>query len=84
MFINKISHYLPKEIIGNEYFTKLNNLSNDWIIARTGIRNRRRTSEGENTSTMAVEAVRTLMADAPYSKNEIDLIVGATYTPYDT
>ncbi len=84
MFINKISHYLPNEVIGNEYFTKLNNLSSDWIIARTGIHERRRTSEGENTSTMAVNAVEALLADAPYSKNEIDLIVGATYTPYDT
>ncbi|GAA4436976.1 ketoacyl-ACP synthase III [Ravibacter arvi] len=84
MFINKISHYLPSEVIGNEYFTKLNNLSSDWIIARTGIHERRRTSEGENTSTMAVDAVEILLKDAPYSKNEIDLIVGATYTPYDT
>ena len=84
MFINKISHYLPKVVIGNEYFTKLNNLSSDWIIARTGIHERRRTSEGENTSTMAVSAVESLLLDAPYSKNEIDLIVGATYTPYDT
>lgn len=84
MFINKVSHYLPKEVIGNEYFTQLNNLSSDWIIARTGIHERRRTSEGENTSTMAVNAVEALLEDAPYSKNEIDLIVGATYTPYDT
>lgn len=84
MFINKISHYLPEEVIGNEYFTQLNNLSSEWIIARTGIRERRRTSEGENTSTMAVDAVKALLEDAPYSKNEIDLIVGATYTPYDT
>ncbi len=84
MYINRVSHYLPSEVVGNEYFTKLNNLSNDWIISRTGIHERRKTSEGENTSTMAIEAVHSLLQDAPYSKNEIDLIVGATYTPYDT
>lgn len=86
MYINTLSHYLPSEVIGNEYFTKLNNLSSEWIVERTGIYERRKAGEGENTSTMAIEAVKLLLADnnTPYSKNEIDLIVGGTYTPYDT
>lgn len=84
MYINKVSHYLPNEIVGNEHFTELNNLSNEWIISRTGIHERRRASKDENTSTMAIDAVASLLEDIPYSKNEIDLIVGATYTPYDT
>lgn len=84
MYINRISHYLPSEIIGNDYFTELNNLSSEWIVERTGIHERRKAAEGENTNTMAVDAVRALLDTIPYSKNEIDLIVGATYTPYDT
>jgi 3-oxoacyl-[acyl-carrier-protein] synthase-3 len=86
MYINTLSHYLPSEVIGNEYFTKLNNLSSEWIVERTGIHERRKAGEGENTSTMAIEAVKLLLEDdnSPYSKNEIDLIVGGTYTPYDT
>jgi 3-oxoacyl-[acyl-carrier-protein] synthase-3 len=86
MYINTLSHYLPSEVIGNEYFTKLNNLSSEWIVERTGIYERRKAGEGENTSTMAIEAVKLLLEDnnSPYSKNEIDLIVGGTYTPYDT
>lgn len=85
MYINTLSHYLPTEVIGNEYFTNLNNLSSEWIVERTGIYERRKAAEHENTSTMAIEAVKTLLeGDVPYSKNEIDLIVGGTYTPYDT
>jgi len=85
MYINTLSHYLPSEVIGNEYFTNLNNLSSEWIVERTGIYERRKAGEGENTSTMAIEAVKSLLADnIPFSKNEIDLIVGGTYTPYDT
>ncbi|SEJ11894.1 3-oxoacyl-[acyl-carrier-protein] synthase-3 [Dyadobacter koreensis] len=85
MYINTLSHYLPSEVIGNEYFTNLNNLSSEWIVERTGIYERRKAAQGENTSTMAIEAVKLLLEDnIPFSKNEIDLIVGGTYTPYDT
>jgi 3-oxoacyl-[acyl-carrier-protein] synthase III len=84
MYINRISHYLPSEIVGNDFFTELNNLSSEWIVERTGISERRKAGADENTNTMAIEAVKSLLENIPYSKNEIDLIVGATYTPYDT
>ncbi|REA59292.1 ketoacyl-ACP synthase III [Dyadobacter luteus] len=84
MYINTVSHYLPSQVIGNEYFTKLNNLSDEWIVSRTGISERRRAAPDENTATMGIKAVEALLENIPYSKNEIDLIVGATYTPYDT
>lgn len=84
MYINRISHYLPTDVVDNEYFTKLNDLSSEWIVERTGIRERRKAGEGQNTNTMAIAAVEALLEEIPYSKNEIDLIVGATYTPYDT
>ena len=84
MYINSISHYFPSQVVGNEYFTNLNNLSSEWISDRTGIFERRKAGEGENTATMAIEAVNLLLENMPYDKGEIDLIVGATYTPYDT
>ncbi|PWJ59855.1 3-oxoacyl-[acyl-carrier-protein] synthase-3 [Dyadobacter jejuensis] len=84
MYINTISHYYPSQVVGNEHFTKLNNLSSEWISERTGIFERRKAGEDENTATMAMAAVDLLLADMPYDKGEIDLIVGATYTPYDT
>jgi 3-oxoacyl-[acyl-carrier-protein] synthase-3 len=82
MYIHAVSHYLPTEIVGNEHFTRLNGLSSDWIIERTGIEERRKAAPGENTNTMTLDAVRRLMPKADLST--VDLIVGATYTPYDT
>jgi 3-oxoacyl-[acyl-carrier-protein] synthase III len=84
MFINKISHYLPEAIVTNEYFEKLNGLSNEWIIERTGIQQRRKAADNENTNTMAIAAVEKLFADGEFKKSDVDLIVGATYTPFDT
>ncbi len=84
MYINSISHYFPSHVVGNEYFTKLNNLSTEWISERTGIFERRKAGEGENTATMAIDAVNLLLENMPYEQGEIDLIIGATYTPYDT
>lgn len=84
MYINSVSSYLPTAIITNQHFEKLNNLSNEWIIERTGIQERRKAHTDENTNTMGIEAVKAGLDNLPYSPDEIDLIVGATYTPHDT
>ena len=82
MYIHRVSHYLPTQVVGNEHFTRLNGLSNDWIIERTGIRERRKAGLGENTNTMTVDVIKRLQEKA--NLLTVDLIVGATYTPYDT
>ncbi|GAB3749983.1 3-oxoacyl-ACP synthase III family protein [Spirosoma pomorum] len=82
MYIHAVSHYLPSEVIDNEHFTQLNGLSNDWIVERTGISERRKAAPGENTNTMTLEAIKPLQDKIDLSS--VDLIVGATYTPYDT
>lgn len=82
MYIHAVSHYLPSQVVGNEHFTRLNGLSNDWIIERTGIEERRKAASEENTNTMTLDVIRGLQAKVDLST--IDLIVGATYTPYDT
>lgn len=84
MFINTISHYIPKQRISNEYFKKLNGLDDEWIFERTGIRTRSKAAIGENTNTMAIEAVKNAIPSLPFDIKEVDLIVGASYTPYDT
>ncbi|UYZ61988.1 3-oxoacyl-ACP synthase III family protein [Hymenobacter weizhouensis] len=85
MYIHHVAAYLPAEIITNEHFTRLNGLSHEWITERTGIRTRRKATPGENTNTMAVEATRRALAGAPaFPAADVDLIVGATYTPHDT
>ncbi|MEN6617772.1 MAG: ketoacyl-ACP synthase III [Syntrophorhabdus sp.] len=84
MYINAISHYLPKDVIDNFHFTQINGLTDEWIFKRSGIRRRTRASENENTQTMAIDAIKPLISMLPYDVTEVDLIVGATYTPYDT
>jgi 3-oxoacyl-[acyl-carrier-protein] synthase-3 len=84
MYINAASHYLPLKTIPNEYYTKLTGLADEWIFKRSGIRSRTRADASENTNSMSVEATKAGIDRLPYSVKEIDLIVGATYTPYDT
>jgi len=84
MYINTASHYLPTTTIFNEYYTRLVGLSDDWIFKRSGIRSRLKADPNENTNTMAIEAVKSAIDRLPYSIKDVDLIVGATYTPYDT
>ena len=77
--------YLPEAVVTNAYFTRLNGLANEWIIERTGIRERRKSAPGENTNTMAIAATRAALAAAPaFDQQSIDLIVAGTYTPHDT
>lgn len=82
MYIHAVSHYLPTQVVGNEHFTRLNGLSNDWIIERTGIQERRKAAPGENTNTMTLDVIQRL--ENKVNLSAVDLIVGATYTPYDT
>jgi 3-oxoacyl-[acyl-carrier-protein] synthase-3 len=84
MYINTVSHYLPETIIPNEYYTRLTGLTDEWIYKRSGIRTRTRAGIDENTNTMSIKAVESAIDQLPYPIKEIDLIIGATYTPYDT
>jgi 3-oxoacyl-[acyl-carrier-protein] synthase III len=84
MYINTASYYLPETIIPNEYYTRLIGLTDEWIYKRSGIRKRTKAGIDENTNTMSIKAVEAAIDQLPYPIEEVDLIVGATYTPYDT
>ena len=84
MFVNRVSYYVPQLVIPNSFFEPLNGLTEDWILERTGIKERRKAAEGENTHTMSVEASRSLVEQEPELKDKIDLVVAGTYTAYDT
>ncbi|MEQ8532112.1 MAG: ketoacyl-ACP synthase III, partial [Imperialibacter sp.] len=60
MYIRDISHYIPSQRVTNQYFADLNGLTNEWIVERTGISERRKAGVEENTATMALEAVKAL------------------------
>jgi len=84
VIINYISSYIPEIIIPNDFFTDNYGISGEVIISKCGIKQRRRTRPEENTNSIAIEAVKKVFFESPLSLNEIDLIIGATYTPYDT
>ena len=84
LYINAFAHYLPSGRVPNSYFKEVNGLDDEWISSRTGIRNRSKALDDENTNTMAVEAVCALQPHLPFPIEEVDLIVAATYSPYDT
>ncbi|MEO1451328.1 MAG: 3-oxoacyl-[acyl-carrier-protein] synthase III C-terminal domain-containing protein, partial [Bacteroidota bacterium] len=84
MYINAIAHYVPETVIPNAYFEPVNGLTHEWIETRTGIRERRKAAASENTNTLAISALERLVSQLPYATDKVNLIVGATYSPYDT
>ncbi|MEK6676343.1 MAG: beta-ketoacyl-ACP synthase III [Planctomycetota bacterium] len=72
--------YVPEEVVRNSHFAAYLDTSDDWIVPRTGIRERRKAAPNECTSTMAAEASRKALADAGMTIDDIDLIVCATAT----
>lgn len=84
MYIDSVGHYLPKTLIPNEYFLNVNGLTDEWIYTRTGIKTRTKASKDETTNTMGIEAVKNAIKNLPYPVKDIDLVIGASYTPYDT
>ena len=84
MFINTTGFYVPEGRVDNQHFQELNGLTSEWIEQRTGILTRSKASEEENINTMSIEAVRNALPKLPYDIKEVDLIVAASYSPYDT
>ncbi|WP_325166500.1 beta-ketoacyl-ACP synthase III [Tsuneonella flava] len=75
---------LPKRAVSNAELAKTVDTSDEWIVERTGIRNRYIAGEGETTATLATDAAREALAAAGADASEIGLIVLATATPDQT
>lgn len=73
--------YVPPKVLSNFDLEKMVDTSDEWILARTGIRERRIASEEQATSDLAVEASRRTLEDARLKVKDIDLIIAATSTP---
>lgn len=75
---------LPKRVVTNAELAAQVDTSDEWIVERTGIRQRYIAGEGETTSTLAIEAARKALAAAGMEAGEIGLIILATATPDNT
>ncbi len=76
--------YLPSQVLTNEDLARKVDTSDEWIVQRTGIHERRIAAPGELTSHMAVRAAQAALAHAHVDAQSIDLIVLATSTPDNT
>ena len=73
--------YVPERILTNAELEKLVDTTDEWIVTRTGIRERRIARPDEATSDMAAEAARRALAKAGISAEAVDMIIVATITP---
>jgi len=76
--------YLPARILSNDELVRSVQTTDEWIVQRTGIRERHIAAAGELTSGLALHAARAAIANARVEANSIDLIVLATSTPDQT
>src|SRR5205814_3038818 len=76
--------YLPNQILTNEDLARKVDTSDDWIVQRTGIHERRIAAPGEHTSHMAIRAAQAALTHAHVDAQSIDLIILATSTPDNT
>jgi len=76
-----IGIYVPDNVITNAQLEKMVDTTNEWIMARSGIRERRIASPGQAASDLAVVAAERALADAGLEAGEVDLLIVATNTP---
>ncbi len=73
--------YTPERILTNQELEQMVETSDEWIVQRTGIKERRIAGESDTTVTMAVKAAHKAMESAGVTANDLDLIVAATSSP---
>ena len=78
-----LGKFLPENIVTNKDLEKTMETSNEWIVERTGIEERRHIKKGDNegTASMGVKAAKIAIERAKIKAQEIDLILFATLSP---
>jgi len=76
--------YLPERVVSNDELAETVDTSDEWIVARTGIRQRHIAADDEYTSDLALKAATRAIADAGIDVDDIDLVIVATSTPDKT
>jgi 3-oxoacyl-[acyl-carrier-protein] synthase-3 len=79
--ITALGTYVPPRVMTNSDFEKIVETSDEWIVSRTGIRERHVVDKGVATSDLAVEATKRALAERGINANEIEAIIVATVTP---
>lgn len=75
-----VGEYLPERVLSNAQLEKMVDTSDEWIVSRTGIKERRLASESEATSDLAIKAAREALKNARLAPEDLELIIVATIT----
>lgn len=76
-----LGHYLPEKVLANADLERMVDTSDEWITARTGIKQRRLAEKGTATSDIAALAAREALKDAGLNPQDLELIIVGTITP---
>lgn len=76
-----VGSYKPSKVMSNSDLEKMVDTSNEWIVSRTGIEERRIAEENESTSDLAYKAALKALENAKVNAEDLDLIIVATMTP---
>ncbi len=79
--ISALGTYVPPRLLTNADLEKMVDTNNQWIVERTGIRERHLVEKGQATSDMAVEAAKKCLAERGIQPTEVEAILVATVTP---
>lgn len=80
--ISGVGHYVPAKVVSNHDLAKIMDTSNEWIVERTGIQERRYFEPGtDTTANMGTRAARQALANAGLAPSDLDLIIFATLSP---
>jgi 3-oxoacyl-[acyl-carrier-protein] synthase III len=79
--ITGLGTHVPERVVTNAELAKLVDTTDEWIVERTGIRERRIAGPEEALTDIALPAVKAALADADVEPSEIDLVICATVTP---
>jgi 3-oxoacyl-[acyl-carrier-protein] synthase-3 len=76
-----VGSYVPAKVLRNEDLARMVDTTDEWITARTGIKERRVSSNGEATSDLAAIAATRALEDARLKADDLDYVITATVTP---
>lgn len=80
-YIRSVGRYLPEKRLTNQDLAKMIDTTDEWIVTRTGIRERRILEPGMGSSYMAIRAARECLERAGVEPGEVDVIIVGTVTP---
>ena len=76
-----LSAYVPDAVLTNQDLAKVVDTNEEWIVTRTGIKQRHRLADDENASDLGLKAARKALADAGMEASELTHVIAATCTP---